>query len=434
MATPTFAEVWTQVAAFLRPLEKARLAAYVTATTNWEAVEGAAIETLELDYADRATAALARARASFSSVISRESARAVLEPFMRQLGRTIGSANADKAIGDLLQDIYDYFVTNTQSLNSRGMTLNQPVAAGGNVGNGTILRLTVGEDNFPLEATSVASKRARIVRDQNTGTQKHEEVLRFESLDGPRDSLGGFTRGTGERTQIAAKSARDSLLLNASFTSFSGTIAAPTAITNWTSSVTVNGTNYSVDQTNTYRGDPSDGGTPASITMKVTAVLSQALSVRRSTLDRKRPYMFRVAWNRAIGTASGTLRIDMGSRNGSVVVAAQTGWNLLYVIATPGTTNNWFENFNEDALDLRIDWTRTGGELLVDDALFVPFERFDGGWYLPIGGATAWLVNDEFTWSDTVAADAVISAWMWWAYGFVLPTNNAGAETIADPA
>ena len=98
--------------------------------------------------------------------------------------------------------------------------------------------------------------------------------------------------------------------------------SSPTAITSWTSSVTVNSTNYSFDSANVYR-DFIGAGTAYAVNVKVTANLTQRLTVRGTRLNVGVPYFLQVAWNRQVGTASGTLLARMGA------IACDQGVRLL---------------------------------------------------------------------------------------------------------
>jgi hypothetical protein len=138
-----------------------------------------------------------------------------------------------------------------------------------------------------------------------------------------------------------------------------------------------------------------------------------------------------VAWNRQVGSASGTLTLALGSKTTNVVVAAQTGWQVLYLPVT--YLNCWPDNFMQNDMTLYIDWARTSGDLLIDDVMLVPMSAFRGQWYMPIGGATPYVKGDKFTWSDSISSDSIIQYWLAHAFSMYLPHNAAGAETWADP-
>jgi len=225
--------------------------------------------------------------------------------------------------------------------------------------------------------------------------------------------------------------AGDEILRNASFQTLDGTVGSPTSIPNWTVGSLI--ANFELDSTNYFRSSPEEHAAAVSYALKITATdtIRQKMSTLGKTLDPHTPYMSLLRYNRAVGSASGTLVLRMGAETGTVAVSAQTGWNTL-ALAMDG--DKWLRQFQEDDLDLMIDWTRTAGDLLVDDVLFGPMARFDNLWYFVAGGATHFLAEDQFTFTDAlVGADAKIQAWLWRAYGVWLPSVTDTTETISDP-
>ena len=233
-------------------------------------------------------------------------------------------------------------------------------------------------------------------------------------------------RGSGLVLPVPTRSADDSLLINPSFSDYSGTAAVPTEITGWTPGTIGD---FDIDTTNYYRAATLEA-TPAALVFTATDNISQALSVKGTTLDPFTPYYLQLAYNRQVNGDAGTLEIHLGAQSSSVVLAAQTGWNILRLAIG---TKNWFKNFNENSLDVNIIWTRTGGTgLLIDDVVFAPYTNYDGAWVCPVGGATPFLRRDIGTFTDTETG-AIIARWIWRAFGRYLPGASGGAETEADP-
>ena len=425
MASPSLAEVEAQWIALVKLLNESDAFARVN-PTNWVSLEDTAAQAIESDFAPELLASAGRSRAFLAGLISEGNAAShqfpLLQTYVRHLANRPNLSNAQV----MLDAIFDYMVTNSKTCNSRDFVFGTPAAGGGNVGNGTLLRLTKDKYNYDIENQFADAKTAICRKDQNTGAFKHEEEFEFYDQAPGKDQLN--YSGGGLSARVKALSARNSLLLNPSLDSFGNTIAAPDDITSWTASVTVNSTNYSFDQTNYYRD--FKGATPASLNFKTTSNISQKISLKGTQLDPNIPYLLRVAWNRQVGAGAGTLLIRMGAVNNNVVAAAQTGWQLLYAVASPGQ-NNWHRQFNEQDMDIVIDWTRTGGELLVDDVLLVPGTQFDGAWYWLLGGSTPFLWNDSFTWTDTDSA-TVVQRWLHRAFRRYLPHATAAGETWAN--
>ena len=422
MASPSLAEVEAQWVAQVKLLNESDKFAR-TNGTNWVGLEDTLVQALESDYAVEILQAAGRSRSFLAGLISDGNAAAhtfpMLQTYCRHLANTPELSNTQV----MLDRIFQYMVDNAKRATSRQFTFNNPAAGGGNAGNGTIIRLTKDKYNFDIENQFADAKAAYCRKDQNTGAFKHEEEFEFYDQSPGKDALN--YSGGGLSARIKALSARNSLLLNPSLDTFGNTAAAPTEITSWTSSTTVNSTNYAFDTTNYYRD--FKGATPAALQMNVTENISQKLSLKGTQLDPEVPYLMRVAWNRTVGAASGTLLIRQGAVSNSVVAAAQAGWQLLYAVASPGQ-NYWHRQFNEQDMDIVIDWTRTGGTLLVDDIVFAPGVQFDGAWYWVIGGSTPFLWNDSFTWSDTEVG-ALVQNWLHRAFRRYFPHSTGGGVT-----
>jgi hypothetical protein len=325
------------------------------------------------------------------------------------------------------------FVANALSVNSREFAFGAPAAGGANQGNGTILRLNVDEDGFDIEDRWAEAYRAECVQDQNTGTAVHEEVFEVRGAAARRDMLQ-LESGSGTIQRVAALSSKSSGLIgNASFSLFAGTAAVPASVTDWTSDglATGDGSEYVMDLVNFYRS--THGETSTALRIKVSRQFSQRIDLRGTRLDPKVPHLMQLAWNREVGGATGTLTIRMGAQSAAVVAAGQLGWQLL---RTPLTSAAWYKGFDEQNLDIRVEWVRTAGELLVDDVVFAPGTKVAGGWLWIVGGSTAFLKDDVFTWTDTELAStgAKVQRALWRAGLGYLPSNKVGAETWADPA
>lgn len=429
MASPSESEVQTQWKNAVKLLEETRKFGNVNAS-NWVSLEDTLYQSVESDYGAEITGAIAQARNSLQAAITRDSAQRVIRPhFKSYIKHIVGKAvpTGDNEAIDLL---YRWMFENTVTVKSRGFTFNSPAAGGSNIGNVSILRVTKDENNYDLEAATAEAKEARCISDRNTGSGLDGEIFRFRGAPQGRDAL--LVSGSGGTVDIRAASWLSSILRNTSFEDYTGSaISSPTAITDWTSDITVSG-NYELDETNYYRAQ-QNVTTPRSLKIKATAVLSQKLSTFNTKIDPLRPYYLQIAWNREVGTASGTLLIRLGAQSNSVVAAAQTGWQILKCPSSLGQ-NCWYKNFDEQDLDITIEWTKTSGNILVDDVILVPFSLFDGTWYLVVANNTSHVParkDDLYTWTDTIATDSVLQYWVWRAFQRYLP--HSGAPSITDP-
>ena len=182
-------------------------------------------------------------------------------------------------------------------------------------------------------------------------------------------------------------------------------------------------TDFIFDGTNYYRS--YQGTVPYALEIVGASVtLTQKLSTFNTKLNPAVPYLLQLAWNR-FGSGTGTLTANLGSISNNVVIAAQSGWNILTVPSAIGT-NCWFKNFNQNDLAISIQWAQTGGNLWIDDVLLVPGTAFDGGWLWIIGGSTAFLKNDLWTYQDSATEPALINYWLWRSLGRYLPSTVGG--------
>lgn len=440
MASPTRAESEAQITAAVKILNRIHLNGNSQVKADVDAYIATPLE------GDSVSPAIARGiRANYAAVLSADP----LYPHILDLVQTTVGKDV-RAINDLYDELFDDMITNSKTVNSRNLTYGAASAVTG-TGDWTVLRVTQDADGQPIESVPVTAAgvltRFTCVKDQGLGVRQGEEHFRVDLENPQLDMLDneGFPEPP---MTIPIVSPDGSSLQNPSFALFSGTAAAPTAITGWTSSVTVSGTNYSFDQTNIFARTPSeqsvldskgssstDSGMPASLNVKVTATLSQNARVRGITFMRDRPYVFGVWYNRAVGSAAGTLEIHLGAQSNSVVLAAQAGWNFLW-IGGSDTTKCWYEDFRETDPDLKIVWTRTSGSLLLDYVVLFPmvaFPRRGGTFWGLRSGSTYAIEKDTLTANTSLAAtDATNQKWFYLLHRRYLPSNNAGVETWVD--
>jgi len=446
--TPTEAEVRTQLKNVVDVLETARNFADGTMVNAGGKLD-VLLQSLEGEYTAIELPAWANAmRASLSNLVTPGQANAALLPCLFEYGRILSAAGSGgygggyRSGAELFRALYDYFVANSITIASRSITFDTTATLGGsNVGNGDMARLTVDENNFQLQACHVEKKAFRCRADANSGTERQAEVFEFVGTAASFDALLRATHGSGEAARVTIVSAHagtgagGSLLTNSSFSEYSAT--ATPKFTAWTEAA--GGAQLTQDTTNFYRSHP---GAQTSAAMKITGgggtvTVKQALAnMRVRRLDPNTPYFLRVMLNKTVGTAAGgTVTLKLGSVSVSITIASlAAGWAELMI---PLGVGNWFRNFNEDPLDIEIEWSgSTSGFLLVDDVLFAPFTLIDGTWWFLRGNAgthTPWAVDDLLEYTDTggAAGTGKIQWWLWVSgYGY-LPSS--GTPTITDP-
>lgn len=445
MATPSRAVVFTQIQNVVDLLEEWRRFGRVNAK-NLVAMFNTIQTSSAGDYVPNIEATLAAYRQNAAVNISPAFVAAFLRPLLQTLCKSVigrGDPNNDASMN---YEIYKYFFDNGQRVQSRNITYGTPVAGASNVGNNQIIRLARDQYNFPIENTFLDAKRIICIADYQTGTQRGAEVF---TVTGQTPAIDDLERsGSGYNGFLQAKTTDDSLLFNASWTQFSGTASAPTAVTNWTVTdlngvaVTVSSSYLTFDSTNYFRVAPSDASaTSYAIKLVASQRLSQKLSVRGTKLRTDRPYLLAVIWNAAVNSAQGTMTIRMGNTNRTVTVTGATGWNVTLVPVPSGQfaqQSCWPRLFETDDMSISIDFTRTSGSLLIDDVLFLEGTSTDGtfAWCIPSSTTTGWVpskVNDVYNYADIAASDSKIQKYLWWGFGTYWPHSFGSSITLSDP-
>lgn len=418
MPIPTETEIQDQIAKTIRVYEHIDRFGNGVISPNFTTLQAAVQAALKGDYSDLVSSSLEVPRSRLAGALTGDGVGS-LTPLLAEYGQTLDVAPQDP--DGVVTEIYNHFIAAGLRVQSRRFTFVDPVAAGSNVGDGRIVRHNLDENGLPIENQTPDAKTALCVADQNTGTAIGEEQFLIRGAAPGRDAVSPGGSGASLTLQgLSANNART--LSNPSFTSPLGT-----TIPGWTMyGGTVIGS-FSLDLVNFYRSDLSDAGVPASLKITATSKIKQTILGDNLTVDPTKPWYLQVAWNRAVGAATGTLVIKMGSKTTTVAVAAQAGWNL----ATVGPF--WYKNFAVNSMEINIEWTRVAGDILVDDVLFVPGTAFDGSWYWVIGARTLFLRNDAFSWTDS-ALESVIQKWLWRWLGRYLPAAlvaPASAPTAA---
>ncbi len=422
----TEAQVKTEIADAIGITEDLRNWLYVDAN-NYLTREAALVGELHTDYSDIATAALQNFRSRMNAGM--QDGANVVAAFMFDMAKVLNLPGSN--LGEILEQLRVYYAENSRRVKSRAFTRGTPSADGANVGNGVINRLTVDEYGFAIETGFAESLKARCTRDVANGASKHEEEFTFEGSALDRDRIQ--ITGTGVSPNVVRGiSARESLdiVANCSFDVYQGSAAAPSEITNWTPTTAI--TNFDIDTALYYR-DYEGSTAPASLILQGNDTLSQAFTVRSFRFDPFTPYYMQVALNRNGTGADGTVTFRVGASSVAVdlTTLGASGWNILRIAIGTG---NWYRNFKETSPTFEIQLS--GGATFgcrADDLLVAPYRRQKGTWYAPVGGATKWLLNDFFTWTDTEVG-AIIQYFLAYWYDRYLPsTTSSTLITWAEP-
>lgn len=428
MASPTQTEIQTQWSKTVKPLEEFRkfsgthvaAGSSINVGDNYLNMEDSLVQNLKTNFPGEWANGIQQFRNCMVACINQ--ATAMLAPALREYAIFIACAETD--IPTMMKRLFSYFADNGIRVTSRLFAYGTPTFSGA-IGTGVINRLNIDERGNAIENQTADAKVAECIQDEHSGARKHEEMFLFTGGAPPRDNLK--IAGSGKTQGIKALSANDSFqfLDNPSFSQLAGSsITALTSVPGWT--VTTSISSFNLDQTNYYR-DYSGDTTPAALKFLGNDAVTQDFNVKKATFNPNLPVYLQIAWNRSVGACDGTLTLQFGNQSTNVVLAAQSGWQILRM---PIGTNQWMRNWNQVNPTVKVTLSgRTTGTLLVDDVVIGHYTPFDGSYYAVVGGATQFLRRDKATWADTEVG-SVLQHWMWRAFASYLP-HAEPAGTVA---
>ena len=435
MASPSASELETQLKNAIDVLQSSLVGLASTAATKADTYQ----QSIESDFATAQSASMDAFRAACAGALNQ--AGGVLSPILVAYNHHIVNAPETDVNGALTR-IYDYFVANSKTIKSRGITFNDPVAAGTNTGTGAIYRLTKDEENFDREAINFETKTFECTADAHSGALKHEEVFEIRGQSTPIDSL--VSGGSGIKTSgYRARTSSSSILRNSTFSQYSG-VTAPTAgspqtfgasdtLTKWTMSAgAITSLQLDID---TVARDTVGDATPTALRFLGNCGIKQTFDDANLRLDSGSPYYLEV-WCYREGNATGTLTLTCGSKTQDFTIGSLTNaaWNRCRLSLD---RDLWPARFNtaNAAITLAVTSLATS-TVLIDEVCFVPFYAIDGTFCHISPSATTgsgdWLLEDSFTMTDALAgSDSKIQQFLWRAFGRYLP--HAASPTITDP-
>lgn len=433
MVAPTRAEIENQFGLTVRPFEQFRKFAgthtgtgsVINVGSNYLQMEDDLTQALKTNFPSEWMGGVGALRNALGGIMG--ICQYALTPALREYGIFIAAAETDYPT--IMRRLFKYFADNTLCVTSRMFAFGTPTFSGA-IGTGTINRLNIDERGNVIENQTPDAKVAECIRDEHSGSLKHEEAFLFTGGAPGRDTLK--VSGSGKSKVITALSANASFRFidNPSFSQLNGTsITALTSVPGWTVGTAIG--NFNLDQTNYYR-DYNGDTTPAALKFLTNDNVTQDFNVKKAQFDPNKPIYLQIAWNRSIGACDGTITITLGSKTATVNLAAQAGWQILRMAID---TNQWFRNWNQVNPTVKIALTaRTTGTLLVDDVVIGQYDDFDGSYYAIVGGATQFLRLDKATWTDTSVDNAILQYWFWRAFGFYLPPAVIAPTTACTAA
>lgn len=447
----TFANAFAQLGKVLKVVDEVQKFGSAN-TANYLDMEDALTVILDGEYTPAALPLLRQAvRNPLGGILTRDTLRALIRPFMLEMLRAIGSEVLTRggAVSDAIgwREIRQYMEDNSQLIKSRNLTFDTS-ATGTTTGTGAFSRLTVDKDSNNLECTGIETKTFECIRDQNSGTSKHAEV--FELQFGDADTSGLQWVGTGGVKQIASLNAKSGGGCQAQNPSFEqGALTDNTALastgqlTGWDVGTAASWKTRS-SAAYVYRGYQNDTGvTHFGLECIASDTITQVLKVENpgASFNEETPYHCQIAWQRK-ASATGNLTLHLGAESTTVTIGSGTNdvWNVLQIDLD---SSRYYQQFKEGDLDLKVQvGSLAVGTVVIDDFILAPMVNLDGTWWAGTGGATPWLLGDKRVFSgDAQGTATVIAYWLWRAYGdevqalrgWFPSTTTASSIVIAEP-
>jgi hypothetical protein len=370
--------------------------------------------------------------------------RNILEPIIQDLA-ILGYDSVEEETRDMLVDIYDGMEDATETIQARDITWAAETTGlatvGSNNGTGKVYRITKDQDGHDLEnGFPVGDLKLKCFVDKHGGLPSGREQFILYG-DGKR-GLDQIDMGDvpGNKQDLYATRSADQLLPNASFDTYNATVfTAADDLAYW--QFETDYSNFEIDENNYYRRrvGVESGDTPLGSALKIldNDAIYMYCPDANIQFDPTLPVFFIVRYNCEQDSCDGDLTISIGSQNETVSLTTQTGWNDL-VLGVANSTKGWYTNFQDDdngngiKITIRLE-NRTTGTLLIDEILLVQpvFYEGSGCWFLVTAGATDFLRDDEFTYSDSCAETGIIQKILAREFGFYLP-HTTGTPTYSD--
>ncbi len=418
------AELWTQLSNAIKIVDELwKFGA--TNTANLVTL----IDVLTTSYRGNHVADITSAVKSLRTAISNQSVNtAVLSPILIELAK-IGYDSLSTSASLALDDIAKGMDTASETVSERNWTYGSVAVGGSNIGDGTVLKLTIDVYANEIEdgAWDGGITKIEVTQDKNTGSAaSSESAIVFGSGEIPYDNLdmGDAPAGTASLTAIDNS---NGILTNGGFETSSGT-GATLAFSGWTLS---DATDFLEEITTTY------GNTAQAISFEDNANILQYITQASGAIEKEKPIFLVVPYYRD-ASCDGNLTIRLGSNTTTVALVAQAGWN--YLIIGNADENGWYENYKENDSDLgvRVQITlasRTTGNLIIDNVILAHPTAFNSKWYMMLAGDTDYINGDYFTFTDSVngvlGGDGRIQYTLSRLFGKYLP-HTSGTPTYAD--
>lgn len=350
-----------------------------TATTGLLATTDTALESIKGEKAADAKTGLLEVIAIFGSMLAVAAIRSVLLPILLELATTTEVNEPTTSQGSAFPKVFKYCRETPRHVPASGDSYDtSPTAGASNVSTGTVYRLAVDRDGYPLAGLDPDTYTVNCVAASRDTRQAHNERFQIKGTSGREDNLD-LTGTNLESPEFAGATGTRSALVNASFDSATFSGATISRMQGWRTATdgasAAPNSNIQIEETNTFRTTPGSNNSRA-ITFTGSETLYQDLVANNQKILANTPYLIGCRVRRdGSATADVELRLSgtLGSDGVSVTLdvstlSADTYGNLIIPIGA----NCWPENWNLNDLKFQIKVTLSSGTVTVDDASSTP--------------------------------------------------------------
>lgn len=330
-----------------------------------------------------------------------------------------------RTVQDAWEKIFETNAAGPYRVQSRGVSFDTSVSTSG-TGNPTWRRLTVDKDAYAIESVHADDCVIKCVQDQLTGTEPGQEVFQMtqpQALDLFSLAFAGEEDGGAEAVTYTLINDDNFGLSDLSFESESAANASPTSLGAWTSSVTVNSTNYAFIADGVRQSVRERAQAQAiCLEFKTSSSIYQAIS----SIPVLEPCDWGF-WAKRKASATGTATMTVGS-NATATVDISTLTNDVWTfVGATLNTNLWPENFTAATPRLTIAVTSLAtGTIYIDAVKIQQMTYFNGSYWSGLPNTTDALVGYTGTFNDTVASDSVINRQIFLASGTTRTNRGVG--------
>lgn len=407
-----------------------------SATPNLEDAVADAVAAAEGErYQPQGSVLSERFNAIANSVRSSSSVQAFLKPFLDEVSLAIGKPLS--GFETQLEDLRDYCVANSKTIQQRTMSVGSVTADGGNTGNGSIICLSKDKNDNQIQSSTAETATIKVIAAQGSGVNRNAERLLYSGENKPT--------GSGLSVEFLARyDGEANKLQNPRFNSFFGTTkptagvpVSPTAVGNFSNWVMNDITKFQANLDYPYRYPAGAASTAYGLSFIGNGNVYQELTQAGRSFDKNKPYVPAIIAAKS-ASCDGELTLAWGSKSQTFTVSSTFGTNGQVYIVTPDVDKDFFyENWMSDAARFTLtlaSWTT--GKLHIIEAGLYTMEEINGLFYCPIGKETPWQVGDLFTQTISQSADGLNQRWLTERSrvksGLVLPYS--GTPTEADPS